>query len=337
MFPIAVALNSRLIYYPSSMSESQTKHLVSVIMIFLNAERFMQEAIESVLNQTYSNWELILVDDGSTDASTEIALRYAQQYPGKIRYVEHEGHQNRGMSASRNLGIHQSAGKYIAFLDADDVFLPEKLERQVNLILSQPAAAMVYGTTQYWYSWTGEPRDFSHDSMRILGVRTDCLYPPPELITCFLENTAHTPATCSALIRREAIEKIGGFEDRFVGMFEDQVFFYKLCLHERVFVESGCWSRYRQHPDSQVHVSFRSGSWDPGHRLSPTRAAFLGWLESYFTEQKVSDPKVLQLLRRELWFYHHPQLYFVIFITDRLKGALRARSLIKDESPAIRI
>src|SRR5215467_1200932 len=118
------------------------KPLVSVIMIFLDAEKFIQEAIESVFAQTYANWELLLVDDGSTDASSEMALRYAEQYPTKVRYLEHEGHQNRGMSASRNRGINNARGEYIAFLDADDVWLPLKLEQQTAILESQPEAAM---------------------------------------------------------------------------------------------------------------------------------------------------------------------------------------------------
>jgi glycosyltransferase involved in cell wall biosynthesis len=65
------------------------KPLVSAITIFLNGENFIEEAIQSVLAQTYSNWELLLVDDGSTDGSTEIARRYVREYPGRIRYVEH--------------------------------------------------------------------------------------------------------------------------------------------------------------------------------------------------------------------------------------------------------
>src|SRR5215213_8596780 len=92
---------------------------VSVIMIFLNTERFIEEAIESVFAQTYDDWELVLVDDGSTDASTAIARRYAAQHPHKVRYLEHAVHQNLGMSASRNLGIREAHGEFIAFLDAD--------------------------------------------------------------------------------------------------------------------------------------------------------------------------------------------------------------------------
>src|SRR5205809_3316024 len=81
---------------------SPVQPLVSGTIIFLNAERFIDEAIQSVLAQTYENWELLLVDDGSTDGSTAIARSYAERYPAKIRYLEHPGHKNHGMSASRN-------------------------------------------------------------------------------------------------------------------------------------------------------------------------------------------------------------------------------------------
>src|SRR5713226_6137053 len=133
------------------------KPLVSAIIIFLNEEKFLREAIESVFAQTYDNWELLIVDDGSTDASTKNALQYAEQYPTKVRYLEHEAHQNRGMSASRNLGIRHAKGEYIGFLDADDVWLPHKLQRQVVLLESYPSADMIYGASQYWYSSTGNP------------------------------------------------------------------------------------------------------------------------------------------------------------------------------------
>ena len=92
---------------------------VSAIIPFLNAGAFLEEAIESVFAQTYRDWELLLVDDGSTDASTALARRYAERYGPRARYLEHDGHANRGVCASRNLGIKRSHGKYLAFLDGD--------------------------------------------------------------------------------------------------------------------------------------------------------------------------------------------------------------------------
>ena len=82
----------------------EVQPLVSVIMIFLNEERFIGEAIDSVFAQTYPKWELILVDDGSSDRSSEIARSIAARHPGQVRYIDHPGHSNLGMSASRNAG-----------------------------------------------------------------------------------------------------------------------------------------------------------------------------------------------------------------------------------------
>ena len=79
--------------------------LVSVVMPFLDGIRFLPEAIDSVVTQTYPEWELLLVDDGSTDGSSALARDYARGRPDRIRYLEHAGHANRGKSTSRNLGI----------------------------------------------------------------------------------------------------------------------------------------------------------------------------------------------------------------------------------------
>ena len=76
--------------------------LVSVVLCFYNEKLFLGEAIQSVLSQEYRKWELILVDDGSSDESTDIAKAYAAQYPDRIFYVDHAYHQNKGLSASRN-------------------------------------------------------------------------------------------------------------------------------------------------------------------------------------------------------------------------------------------
>jgi glycosyltransferase involved in cell wall biosynthesis len=299
------------------------KPLISVVIIFLNAEEFIQEAIESVFAQTYDNWELLLVDDGSTDGSTNIAWQCAEQYSGKVRYLEHDGHQNRGMSASRNLGIREATGEYMAFLDADDIYLPQKLERQVVILDSYPTAAMVYGATQHWHSWTGKSEDLHRDHRRKLGVPPDTLVQPPTLPILFLQDKAQTPGTCGVLVRREAIERVGGFEENFRGMFEDQVFFYKLCLSAPVFVESGSWDRYRQHPNSHCEVSRVIGTYDPKGRLNPTYGAFLNWLEAYLTEQRITDGELWKALRAGLWPYHHPILYKVSHLATQTEGLLK--------------
>src|SRR5262245_56610982 len=175
-----------------------SRPLVSIITIFLNAEKFIQEALESVVAQTYDNWELLLVDDGSTDGSTRIALKYCKQYAGKVHYLVHEGDVNCGMSVSRNLGVSFAKGEYVALLDADDVWLPRKLEQQVEIMNAHPEVGMVYGWTQMWFNWSGNPEDAKRDFKRKLGVKPNTVVKPPRLFVLCLGDHANTPATCSA-------------------------------------------------------------------------------------------------------------------------------------------
>jgi len=274
---------------------------VSVVTIFLNGERFLAEAITSVLAQTYTAWELLLIDDGSTDASTAIARNYAHRYPDKIRYLEHDNHQNRGMSATRNLGIRNSTGQYLAFLDADDIWLPHKLVQQVALLESQPTAAMVYGATQYWYSWTGRPEDLQHDYVPDLGVEADRLFEPPTLLPLLYPlGKATAPCLCGLVVRRETIECVGGFEEDFRGMYEDQAFLVKIYLQHAVFVSSACGDRYRIHPDSCISAVKQTGQY---HQA---RLFFLNWLETYLSAQGVQDTSVWAALEEALRPYRHP-------------------------------
>ena len=155
--------------------------LVSVVLPFANAKEFLAEAIESVLAQSVRSWELLLIDDGAGDGSTKIAKDYAERLPAKIRYLDHADHANRGVSASRNLGIARARGVFVAFLDADDVWVPEKLARQTSRLSRHPEAALVYGLSQWWYSWSGEPADRERDFVHRLEVPADTPIPPPEL------------------------------------------------------------------------------------------------------------------------------------------------------------
>ena len=243
-----------------------SKSSVSVITIFLDEEKFIREAIESVLAQRYDNWELLLVDDGSTDGSTQIALHYAERYPGNVRYLEHPGHKNRGASASRNLGIANAKSEYIAFLDADDVWLPHKLEQQVALLDWHPEIGMVYGKSQYWHSWTGNPEDEGRDFVPELGIEPERLYESPTLLThLYPLGDAASPPPSDILLRHETVERVGGFEETFetfgseYQLYEDQAFLTKVYLKEDVFVANERWDKYRLHPDSCSATVERAG------------------------------------------------------------------------------
>lgn len=294
--------------------------LVSVIVIFLNAEPFLDEAIVSVLAQTYSAWELLLVDDGSTDGSTAVARRRARESPSRIRYLEHANHQNRGMSAARNLGISHARGSLITFLDADDVWLPTTLQDQVAILHDQPAAAMVYGPIERWYSWSGKPDDMGRDRVEDPGVQLDALIQPPELLIRFLRRDAAVPS--GMLVRRAAIDRFGGFEEAFRGVYEDQVFCAKICLRAPVYVASACWYRYRQHETQSRVAARQTGEYDYG------RLPFLHWLAGYLVELGYQGTPLWSVLQQELWWSHRPRMHRMRASTRRTYRRLKRRLLL---------
>jgi glycosyltransferase involved in cell wall biosynthesis len=279
------------------------KDLVSIVTILFNSEKFLTEAIQTVRNQSYSEWELLLVDDGSTDFSTEIAKKAAAEDPSRIHYLEHDKHQNRGMSASRNLGIRQSGGKFVAFLDSDDVWVSDKLEKQVPLLNSFPEAAMLCGSTLYWSSWTGKRGDQKKDRIVELGDRADQIFSPPELLIDLhpLGNDP-APSLSGVLLRKNVFERVGEFEEKFTGMFEDQAFLAKVYLHEFVYVSSSVWDYYRIHKDSCMAKTVRNG------QQKTMYIHYLDWLNSYLQEQKVQDLRIWRALDKARWRVRHPIL-----------------------------
>jgi glycosyltransferase involved in cell wall biosynthesis len=225
-----------------------------------------------------------------------------------VRYMEHEGHRNRGMSATRNLGIGAAQGEFIVFLDADDVWVPNKLEQQVALMLSQPRAAMVYGPTRFWFSWPGNQNHGERDWLTQHGPRINALVEPPDLLSLLLEDEFTVPSTCSVMVRRSVFKELGAFEDSFRDQMEDMVFHTKVFLNKPVYVSSECWGWYRQHPNNNGKVAMETGLWLPD-KPNPARRAYLNWVESYLDAQGAQDQELRTILRREMWPYRHPFLY----------------------------
>lgn len=114
--------------------------LVSVIVPCFDRERYIATTIQSVLDQTWPNIELIVVDDGCTDGSRSVV----EAFGSKLKILEHPGRINLGQAAAINLGLSQCRGEYIAILDSDDLFLPKKLEKQIRFLEDNPACGLVY-------------------------------------------------------------------------------------------------------------------------------------------------------------------------------------------------
>ena len=268
------------------------KNKVSVIIIFYNTEKYIAEAIESVILQSYQNWELILVDDGSTDGSSAIALDYVKKYPARIFYFEHENHANMGMSAARNLGIKKSKGEYIAFLDSDDIWLPSTIEDQIEIFKSMPEVNVVYGRFENWFD-----SDVSKDSYNLPiyqpvdhpDIKPGDIIEPPKLINLYLDgNNNILPGICSMMIKKSTLTELGGFVDSFRGMFEDHVLKSKIFLQENGCFVDSVLSKYRRHSESEsirVKVS---------QQKALLKMTFLYWLEMYMSSLNLRDSNLLE-------------------------------------------
>ena len=188
-------MSSGISHHPDT--EHDSRALISVIMPCFNAEEFIREAIESVLNQTYGRVELIVVDDGSTDTSPEIVARLSGEYPGRIRQAFQS---NAGPYAARNHGLTLAKGEYIAFLDADDWWSKECMEKLLSALSENSNLALAYCGWQ---------------NVGLQGGRAAPHVPPDyeleDKAIGFLRMAAPWPIH-AALVRRSVIDQVGGFD-----------------------------------------------------------------------------------------------------------------------------
>ena len=173
------------------------KKKVSVVIPNYNGSRFLAEALDSVLTQTYTNFEIIVIDDGSTDGSVEILERYAQ-HDARVRIVRNST--NKGISFSRNHGIMASNGcEYVAFLDSDDVMAPERIQKQVEYLATYPDVAAV-GSWIAHINEEGQPQGVKRYRARWCGKDPRVLSAP-------------LLAQSAVMIRRDIFETIGTYNE----------------------------------------------------------------------------------------------------------------------------
>ena len=192
------------------------------------------------------------------------------------------------MSAARNLGISHARGDFIGFLDADDVWLPNKLSDQIEVLNEEPRAELIYGRTLIWHSWDHNSglSDFYYD----LGVDPNRIHDPPILFRILLSNKCQTPTTCNALIRRRLFAQVGRFETNFRGLYEDQVFFAKALVRAPAFVADRTWAKYRQHQQSCSAMATREAE-------LKARARFLGRVAKELTHSGLAMNDRATILR----------------------------------------
>ncbi len=184
---------------------------ISVIIPVYNGEKTIHETIESVLNQTLSDFEVIVINDGSQDSTLEIVSSIQDPRLKVISYP------NAGLSVTRNRGISLASGDYIAFIDADDLWTPDKLESQFKALQANPQAAVAYSWTNHIDESSQFSRTGSH--MTVSGNVYAKL-----LLANFLENGSNP------LIRRQALTTVGGFDETLIAA-EDWDMYLRLAAH----------------------------------------------------------------------------------------------------------
>ena len=213
---------------------------VSINLCCYNSERFLQDTLKSIEDQTFNDWELVIINDGSSDSTESIIMQFKDRgFPVLYHFQE-----NRGLGYSRNKALELSTGEYIAFIDHDDMWLPEKLERQMAAFLNNPDADFVY--SNLFVLENGQRR-----------VNFNKRQPDGYVFDKFLHH--YPVAVLTVMVRKEALQGLDGFFDRKLHLAEEYDLFMRLlCKSKAVFIDDPL-AVYRVHPDMSSIKFF--GKW----------------------------------------------------------------------------
>jgi glycosyltransferase involved in cell wall biosynthesis len=209
--------------------------IVDVMIPAFNAAKYLPIAIESVISQTFDDWRILIVDDGSTDNTSEIIVSFVDRLGSKIRYIKQE---NRGVSAARNTVLRASTAEYIALLDADDVWLPCRLSESLKVLAERPQAGISYGLIQsidpegrLGSSWAG---NLAHAEGHIA----------PYIYMRAVELPSPT-----ITVRRKCIDEVGIFDES-LRVTEDRDLWLRIALRHEVAFVPKILAHYRMSPSS---------------------------------------------------------------------------------------
>ncbi|GAB4377680.1 MAG: hypothetical protein Kow00121_27820 [Elainellaceae cyanobacterium] len=264
----------------NSQISPQVSPQVSVVIPTYNCDRYLAEAIDSVLAQTYQDFEVIVVDDGSTDGTPQILQRYRNH----IRVVRQA---NQGVAAARNHGIAIAQGRWIAFLDADDSFLPDKLTGQIAYANAHPHLGIIHS------GW----RRVSQSGSLLINVEP--WHQVPQLnLESWLRWKPVLPS--AMLFRRDWLSRSGGFDPRFPPA-EDTELVLRLAA-------MGCEADWLR----QVTVNYRQHQQSAMHKGLPQARSLSAVIEHFF--QRPNLPESIRLQEQQIryntlvwiaWYLHH--------------------------------
>ncbi len=218
------------------------KPLISIALRSYNQKAFLKEAIDSILNQTYTNFEIIIADDASTDGSVELIKAYAKEYPLKFKLILNE--KNQGHTKNLNLALKACKGKYIAIFDGDDIMQPDKLKLQVEFMERNPDCVVCYHNTEFFDNETGKTLYLRNNKKNSYSgdVRT--------MIKYGMFNT-----NISNMIRRNKIPQQGANEC--ITIASDWIFYVECLINGGVILYiDEVLARVRRHPDNITQTRF---------------------------------------------------------------------------------
>jgi len=236
--------------------------MVSIIIPCYNSGKYLSECIDSILFQDYTDFEIIIVNDCSSDNTSQIATNYAK-VDIRIKVTSTSDVQSMGASNARNKGFEISKGEYVVFLDSDDIWLPTSLKRLVNLIEEHNEVGWLIGNCIYF-------KDFRYNLDSYQYSKYDFeegVYEKFELLPKFIRNFNQTPSQGAAIIKRDVIIKIKGWENEFKMTFTDQAFYSKILCETKTFVTYDYFLLYRNHEESSSMKSFRNGEFKKNEKI----------------------------------------------------------------------
>jgi len=241
--------------------------MVSIIIPCFNSGKYLSECLESVLSQDYTDYEVIVVNDFSTDNTLEIACSYAEK-DARIKIIDNSESSESGASAARNRGFKNSKGEYVVFLDSDDIWLPTALKRLVNLIEKHNEAGWVIGNCIYFDNFRYNLDSYQYSKYDF----EEGVYQKQEMVLKFIRNFNQTPSQGAAIIKRIVVKKINGWENEFKMNYTDQAFYFKILCETRTFVTYDYFLLYRNHEESASLKAIKRGEFQKNEKI------FFQWL-----------------------------------------------------------
>jgi glycosyltransferase involved in cell wall biosynthesis len=280
--------------------------LISVIVTCYNQGKYLRQALESLVNQSHTEWECLVVNDGSTDDTERIALEYSKN-DGRFCYFHQP---NGGVSSARNFGLTKAKGQFIQFLDADDHLHPDKMTTQLDILESNEEIEVVYGSSRYFID--GEP-DVLYPLHYNGSVPCDLTFRDKFQVEMLMKHNVAT--NCAALYRSSIVKKIK-FRKQ---IFEDWIFNLECALNGAVFHFDNSFSAY-----SYIRMTDNSQMIHHTNQLAEIRnlqASLLGLVSeyNYNYSKKIFVPEAPDQLGNFIYFLRQICPPILFSVASKLK------------------